>query len=206
MADRDDVIERVRKMMERSVGRGCTAAEAETAAAMAARFMAEHNLTMAEVEEHETAVDDRWTTVDADIAPRLNLEAELAAGIVARYFFVRWYYQRRWDDVQARVVTALRFFGKPDNVETARWVYKALRAAFESLWTDYKVKTGTHHTERRLFVSGVARGFTDKMKAERAAMEVERSSDTFTAGKAAGARLNLSRPIGGGGAKGLPGN
>jgi hypothetical protein len=68
----------------------------------------------------------------------------------------------------------LRFFGRPDNVQSAKWMFNALVDAFDRLFNEYRKCTGAPASERRIFISGVASGFSQKLRDEERAVEVER--------------------------------
>lgn len=172
---KESIIERVRKILLKTEQAGCSADESEKAFAIASRLMAEHNLSMDEVEKREGG-EQSWLEDDAYETGRWTLEDNLAYGIVHRYFFVEAYFgYKHIEDKKGnyRQVKILRFFGRPDNVETAKWTFNALLGTFDRLFRGYRDRTGALASDRRIFVSGVANGFTQKMHDERRAMEVE---------------------------------
>jgi hypothetical protein len=167
---KNDVIERVRKLLEMQSGRGCTEAEAATAYRMASRLMAEYNLDMSEIEN--TSESDDWVTEPADgqSGKYIRMEWKMAANICQSFFFVKGIFIR--NRVSGGMVT--HFFGRPANVETARFVYVSLLSAAETLWDRYRVRVGCPGSERRTFVAGLMAGFTQKLKQERRTIETER--------------------------------
>lgn len=174
------LIETIRKILSKTEAAGCTPAEAEAAFAMASRFLAEHNLTMDDV-----AFDDppcSWAEESIDEMGRWTLEHNLCYGILKSYFFVEGYL-----DPKGRR-KSLCLFGKPENVATTRHVWAALHAAFDRHWKEYRARHGLPASERRLFVSGIAKGFSQKLKEEREAQEIER--DLLT-GRSGGTALAL---------------
>ena len=54
------MIERVKKLLIKTEAAGCTQAEAEAAFKMASRIMAEHNLTMDEVDQAAPDAEEGW--------------------------------------------------------------------------------------------------------------------------------------------------
>ena len=169
---KEDVIERVRKLLSKTEAKGCTQAEAEAAFQAASRIMAEHNLDMAEVEDRGNPAVESWIESDAHETGRWTLESNLAYGIVHEFFFIEGFFVGKWVNSKHRKV--LRFFGRPENVQTATWAFNALHDAFDRLFNEYRSKTGCPASDRRIFVAGVANGFTQKMHDERRAMEIER--------------------------------
>ncbi|WP_158633763.1 DUF2786 domain-containing protein [Tautonia sociabilis] len=193
---KEDVIDRVRRLLAKTEENGCTRAEAESAFRMASRIMAEHNIAMAEVEARDGRPDDiSWLEDDVIDTGRWSLEMNLAYGIVREFFFVEGFFVRRtaWAGEPARgrgearrgqtPRKVLRFFGTATNVEAARFTFTALIDAFDRLFAEHRRASGCAASERRLFVSGVAQGFAEKMRDERRAMEIERD---LAAGRASG--------------------
>lgn len=178
--NKESLIERVRKILLKTEQAGCTADESEAAFALASRIMAEHNLSMDEVEKREGG-EQSWIDDDVMDTGRWSLEDNLAYGIVHRHFFVEGYFSARFVNGKHRKL--LRFFGRPDNVATAKWTFNALLDAFDRLFNEYRARTGAPATDRRIFISGVASGFSQKIEDERKAMEVERD---LMQGKASG--------------------
>ena len=174
------MIERVRKILSKTEKSGCTPEEAQLAFQKASRIMAEHNLDMSEVEQKEDG-SRSWVEDDIVETGRWTLEDNLAYGIVRRHFFVEGFFAGKYANGKHRKV--LRFFGRPHNVETGKWAFNALHDAFDRLFSEFRKRTGAPASDRRIFVSGVASGFSEKMNEERQAMQIERD---LVGGKASG--------------------
>jgi hypothetical protein len=170
-SDKTSVIERVRKILAKTEQAGCTAQESESAFQLASRIMAEHNLDMAEIEAKEGG-EQSWLEDEIQETGRWTLEQNLAYGIAREFFFVEGFFNWRWANGSRRKV--LQFFGRPENVATARWAFNSLLDAFDRLFAEYRRRSGCPASDRRLFISGVADGFRSKMKDERRAVEIER--------------------------------
>lgn len=171
---KDQIITRLRKILSRTTEAGCTPAEAEAAFAMAGRLMAEHQLSMESIEAADDAPADAFVTEAAGAsAARWSSERDWAASIVHQYFFVSGFRSRRYDHAQGAYRVRQYFFGTPTHVETATWVYGALLDAFDRLWADYRRQIDVGRGDRRAFILGVVRGFMDKLKDERRAMDAE---------------------------------
>jgi hypothetical protein len=82
--------------------------------------------------------------------------------------------------------------GKQSNVETAKWAFNALIDAYDRLWVDYRRRTHAPASDRRAFVAGVSRGFTDKMSEERQTLQDEQDILRGTGGTAL-ALLNVQQ-------------
>ena len=164
----DGILARIRKILSRTEQAGCTPAEAEAAFATASRLMAEHNLTMDQVSVTTTGESDSWVQEDVEEMTKWTLEDNLCYGILKRYYFVEAVLDRT-----GRTKT-LRLFGKPENVQVARFVWESLHRSFDHCWMVYRIIRKAPASERRLFVSGMAKGFTQRLGDEREAQKIER--------------------------------
>ena len=183
-----DVIEKVRKILERTERNNCTSAEAETAFAMASRMMTEHNLSMDEVKKADGG--DDWEEEEIFETGKWSLENNLVFGIVKEYFFVEGFLMPNGSGRKR-----LMFFGKDSNVQVAKWTWNALHAAFNRLWTTYKIVNNRPASERRLYVSGLAKGFAEKLRDERKVIEIERDIAAGSTGGTALALVNVNKEI-----------
>jgi len=181
-----DVIEKVRKILERTERNNCTSSEAETAFAMASRMMAEHNLSMDEVKS--ASGGDDWVERGVFETGKWSLENNLVYGIVKEFFFVEGLFTQ--PNIGKKT---LMFFGKDSNVQVAKWTWNALHAAFDRLWTNYKIINGRPAAERRLYVAGLAKGFTEKLRDEREVIEIERDIMSGSSGGTALALVNVNK-------------
>jgi hypothetical protein len=191
-----DVIERVRKILKRTEENGCTEVEAQNAFKLASHLMAEHNLTMTDVESRgqDDGEEIGWFEEEAhDLGGRWTLEDSYACSLVMKFFFVEGYIRTRRLD--GKTDKRLILFGKPSNVEVAKWAFGALIDAFDRLFREYRKRTRAPASERRIFVTGIARGFGDKLREERKALEIQRDMERRAEGKtsAAGTALVLAR-------------
>src|SRR5262249_55445191 len=68
------------------------------------------------------------------------------------------------------------FFGRAENVETARWVFTSLMTAVDHLWAEYRIASGAPGSDRKAYRVGVLEGFASKLHDQRRAMEAERGA------------------------------
>lgn len=176
------LIEKVRKLLAKTEGAGCSQAEAESAFKLASRLMAEHNLSMADVEV--SGSDDEWADELGFETSVWRLEYTLAYGIVKNFFFVECYFSEH-----RRGKSKLMFFGKPENVAVAKFTFTALLNAFGRLWSEYRIIHKRPVTERKLFITGVAGGFKQKLTDEREAEAMRRD---IMQGKTGGTAIALA--------------
>lgn len=221
---RTKLLAKLQAILAKTTGAGATEAEAEAAVKLAQRLMAEHNVSLAEVEGFEAAQED-WETLDLEGDPG-TAEAPYVMNLVQRFFFVRWVRTR-----VGRKVVRWRLFGTRENVQTAAWVAGFLRATFVDLWRARRMRDGCRHapSEARSYYYGLYCGLRAKLEAERARYLkpsdgralalVETKLDgqfrvvfgklkgyspqttydpaLFQEGREAGGRINIARPVAG---------
>jgi hypothetical protein len=185
-----DIINRIRKILARTEEAGCTEAEAATAMALASRLMAEHNLSMSEVETTDSTAAESWAEDSAHQTGRWSMEYNLAYYIVKEFFFVEGTLTPGYRN--GKRSKTLWFFGKQSNVETAKWAFTSLLESFNRLFGEYRNRTRCPATDRRAFAAGVAQGFRAKMREEREVQQVQRD---ITSGIAAGGTALALRSI-----------
>lgn len=166
------LIEKIKKLLQKTESRGATQAEAAAAFALASKLLAEHNLDLADLETDAPAED--WTEDAALDTGRWLYEHNLAYGIVKNFYFVEGFFAWTREGATKQAKKRLMLFGKKSNVETAKFVLNSLIAAFDRLWVDYRAHYNRPASERKLFAGGVAQGFADKLDRERREMEIER--------------------------------
>lgn len=169
----DRILVLIRKILAKTEVAGCTPAEAEVAYAKASRMLAEHNLSMEDVEVATgPGGAEGWRDEAVHEAKRLSLGDKECLQILARFFFVENVIAVDYDGTQT-----VRLFGKPENVATAKHVWTALRAAFDRHWAEYRIRAGRPAREKNLFVQAMASGFYGKLREEREALEAERDGE-----------------------------
>lgn len=192
--DRAEMVERVRKLLAKVGGKsGCTQEESQAAFTKASRYIMEHNLTLEDIEGKPCERErdpDVWVEEEVYVTGRWSMENALCSRILSRFFFVHGLYQRRASSrCFGNQNTVYSLFGKAENVAVARHIWTALHHAFDHHWKTYKIRNNRPTTERRLFVEGMARGFSEKLSSERAAEASQRDRVT---GKQGGTVLALT--------------
>lgn len=185
VADNTALLEKIRKILARTEESGCTESEAQSAFAHASRLMTEHNLTNADI--NIGSVEAAWMQGEAVRTGRVSLEMNAAINVIKTYFFVDCYIDRG-----AGRQFVVKFFGKPENVETAVWTFNALLAACDRLFDDYKHRTRCPQRDRRAFTIGCINGFSSKLKSERDDIERERDASAPIAIGSDGAAARVS--------------
>jgi len=190
MTPNDKLIDRIKKLLTKTEGNGCSKEEAEAALAMASRLMAEHELDMADI-----AIEDKPDMVDEDIETfsRWDFEAQKTYEIISHFCFVKpWLHVGL---VNGKKRKTLKFFGRPEGVEAAREMWHGLTAAYDRLFAYYRAVNKAPASHRRSFIEGVANGFYSKMKAERESMQAERDDISGSSGGTALALTNIKGQI-----------
>lgn len=183
------LVERLRKLLTKRTEAGCTAAEAESAFAMASRMMAQHNLSMDDVKAASGETCESFMDEPIIETGRWSLEDNLTYGIIKEFFFVEGFFTRHFG---TKVFT---LFGTASNVATGKFVWNCLQAAFNRHWMIYKITNRVAASERRMFVTGMAGGFSAKMRDERKAMEMERDIVRGSSGGTGLALRNIDAEI-----------
>lgn len=181
------VMDRVRKILTKTTEAGCTEEEARNAFALASKILTAHNLSMDDVKASAPA-DSSESFMEQPLfsTHAWSLEDNLTYGIIKEFFFVEGFMNRSGGE---KVFT---LFGTQTNVQVARFTWNALQASFNRCWQHYKIVNRKPASERRMFVTGMAKGFSDKLQDERRAMEMERDIVRGSSGGTALALRNIA--------------
>lgn len=152
---------KIQKMLKLAENAG-TQGEAATAMAMVQRVIAEHKLTRAALDAHESLVaDNAWATRAYTYETKgLPPEALYVASLLETFYGVRCVQYTGSD-------TRIEIFGRVEDVEIAYYLYGALAAAFVRAWKAYLKDAKGAHGDRRSFMFGMWRGFASNMEGQR---------------------------------------
>jgi hypothetical protein len=174
----ESLMARIKKLLSKTEASGCTQEEAANALGFATRLMAEHELTMADLVANGAA-DEASDDVHVDSLKRFELVNQLAYQIVQEFCFVTvWIDSIRSKQTGKKIGTKVHMFGKADQVEVAKDMWRGLHAAFDRLWNYYKIVNNAPHSDRPAFLRGVEVGFSRKMRDHRKVVEAERGPGT----------------------------
>lgn len=155
---REQVLNKVRKLLRMTTERGCTEAEARQAAAMAQRLLIAHRLDQAalDVTDREMPQDPQvWADpLDASCRTRVSPWRSRLAGAVARANGCAVYYSGG----QIRIV------GTPDNVTATRYIYDFCAREIDRLAKQY---SGNGRTWLASWRVGAATGVTEVLREAR---------------------------------------
>ncbi len=167
----DEIIAKIRKILTKTEEASCTKEEAASAFAMATKLMAQYNLEMSDLEvKGDETVTLEWQDDEVIAMARWRYEDQLAYSVVVEFCFVEGFFLRQ----SCSNKKSLNFFGTKANVESAKFMFTALLAAYDRLWATHRLQTDCPAHERRIYVAGVATGFQLRLRGERKAMEAER--------------------------------
>jgi hypothetical protein len=186
--DREALLGRIQALLNKTVERGATEAEAQAALAVAQRLMDAHNIELAQVVDHDPDAvafghEVGWEGKSADSL------YDAAIPIIAEVFAVRCVRVRsgvkpppEWARLGMRPRTTkveILLIGDPTNRDAARWALDFLAGTFRRLWDAYRIGTGNgDRWSRRAYVEGLVHGFLARARAERADAERERPGST----------------------------
>jgi hypothetical protein len=158
---------------------------------------------------------------------RVDEHLRLVAVVLGRFFFVETIWVSSFEPLTGRQGSVLEVVGRSENLEMSAYVYDFLLHSAERLWLEHKRQHRlTSNRERRTFLSGVMLGFADKLAQQqkgqaqqglvwvadaelskylrnrhpnirRVYSQGQPRSETRAAGKQAGEKLVLHRPIAG---------
>jgi hypothetical protein len=112
----DKIIDRVKKMMALANCSGAAEGERDNALRMAYNLLAKHNLSMSQVEAHDSTPQEQRESQKATFV--VYPWARSIAGLVGDLFFCNYYFMRSHSGKQADHV----FIGKASNVATAQYM------------------------------------------------------------------------------------
>lgn len=133
MSTREQIIDRIEKIMRKTRENGCTEAEVEAAARMARKLMDEHNVELAEVlakEERSLGAEDIVEEVARKTNTGVNHEVTLI-NVVSDLCDVKGY-MRHYDRLDSRKIEVV-FVGLPVDIAAAKMLYLELVIACRAL-------------------------------------------------------------------------
>lgn len=151
---RSRIMEKVKKLLALAGSENRN--EAELAMATAQRLMLEHNIAtvpLGYVFQHLGAPSGRTPAHAKDLSSLLQ-----------QHFFVEVLWVRTFDVARGAWGQVLEVCGTPENVAMAAYVHAWLLRTAEALWKAHRRAEGlTSDRDRRAFLAGVVRGFSEKL-------------------------------------------
>lgn len=122
MSNRDALLARIKAISARTVDNGCTEAEAMAAAAMLAKLLSEHGMSMSDVQIGEELCKTEYL----DTGRKAMHEVQYCANAVSAFTDCE-----AWISSTPSGTKAFAFFGLPGDVETACYLMSMLRGTMD---------------------------------------------------------------------------
>jgi hypothetical protein len=219
--EQDRTLRRVQKLL--ALATSANRHEAETAMAAANTLLLRYNLDLAALGSWGPARSYGARRLGGSAAA-LPLDWKLVGAILAEFFFVECIWTMTYNARLARHERVLEVMGTDANLEMAGYVHDFLHQSTARLWDAERRALGLPGARRREYTAGVLLGFRDKLRQERArnaeaglvwlgdadlgryarerhprirtmAKTGVRRSRAHEAGRAAGERLTLQKPV-----------
>lgn len=152
---RSRVVRRIQKLL--ALAQSPNVHEAEAAMNAARRLMLEHNLA--------TPADGSYRFLQIGrVSGRIAEHERLLANLLAEHFFVEVIWAPAYDVPTGKNGRVLEVCGTEGNLEMAAWVHGFLLETAERLWREHRRAQGIRgDRDRQTYLSGVMRGFGDKL-------------------------------------------
>jgi hypothetical protein len=161
----EKIIAKVRKLL--SLAQSSNQHEAELAANLARKVIFRFNLDMLEASKHvEGGAGPAYArcTVGRATGRRQPHESALAS-LLVEHFFVRVVWLEHYDVRTSKRGSILELLGRPENLQIAEFVHDFVLQTAERLWKDHKRERAIKSDkDRRMFLLGVVRGFSNKLR------------------------------------------
>lgn len=155
------IVERVQKLL--ALAASDNQHEAEAAMATAHRLLLQHNLDL------RAATEQRNYTraLLGGSAASIPLSWKMISGILSQFFFVEAVWTHEFVAAHGRDERRLEVFGRPHDVDMARWVHDFLHASLQRLYLAARSRGEVAGSGRRDYEAGVLGAFRTKLRAER---------------------------------------
>jgi hypothetical protein len=171
MTDRDKILDRIKKLLR--MRRGGTAAEVETALALAAELARKHGINLGQIDPDEQPAEQPITHIDAVTSARLQWECKFSALIAHQFFnvnaLIRFLGGTTYKGLGGRYGLrgtsqyCITFVGTAWDIQIAVYVYTFLIRAFRDAW---RIRRGRARN-RHAFMHGMYHGLCSKLDEQR---------------------------------------
>lgn len=169
----EKILDRVKKMIALANCSGASEGERDNALRMAYNLLAKHNLSMNEVEAHNTAKEESRESQKATFV--VYPWARQIAGLVGNLFFCKYYFLRSGTGKQATHV----FIGKASNCATAQYLSEFV---VKSVCREAARMYGSAISpDARCFAIGVVRKLAERIAEIKASLNKESVTGTALA-------------------------
>jgi hypothetical protein len=169
--ERDQAIDKIKKLLR--MKRGGTAAEVETALAMAQKLAANHGIDINSVDPEEKLKSEMGHE-DGWLGSRAPYDVQYAVRLVERFFNVDVIYRQGYRHIHKKEdgttyaykedrCVRLAFVGRKFEIEIAIYIFRFLCGHFKRTWNTKRGRC----RDRKSFVHGMFLGISNKLEAER---------------------------------------
>lgn len=157
----EKLIDKIQKLMRKTIDNGATEAEAETSLLIAQQLMAKHGIEMTEVIEKAQEISDDEKVVENTTNYKKHSWWEIMlSDIIANNF--RCYTYRRIGGRQSSIV----FYGQKKDAEVAKEIFSVYLTITENLAKKYvsNYPSGTRTKIKNTYIDGLLDGFSLKLR------------------------------------------
>lgn len=157
---KEDIIRRVRALMEKTTSAGCSEAEAMAASEMVSRLMNKYQLDLTDIKLRETANCQEGSPHTPTFDKDPVLRCCNAIGYLTD--------TRVWISYGAHGIPKVIFFGMETDVIVAKYVYDIVARAIVFSWLNYRDEVGytaMPASRRRSVKAGFEAGMVDRINA-----------------------------------------
>lgn len=160
MTNREDLLNKLEALLEKTLANGCTEGEARLAAAKAQELMAKHGLS----------VNDLKAASPTDVCgadwvyngKKKAHESRYTAPAIAEFTDTRVWGDRQGEDL------VVRFYGIKEDVAVAVYLFKTFQSAMDFEWTRFWTKNAdlteeNPKTARKSFMAGMYRRLSERL-------------------------------------------
>jgi len=168
---REEMLNRLRALKERTVQNGCTEAEAMTAATLLTKLLDKYNFSQSDLEMPLEAISE-----EAYYSPRKELGQEfyMMHGIQV-YCDIKVWQRKEFVPGKRVLQPVIVLFGRESDVLVARYLIDLVRTAMNSEWKRWDRETVRvkRSSDRRLFERGMCMRISQRLVAMKGARNAE---------------------------------
>jgi hypothetical protein len=159
--EREDLLNKLQRLLEMTEKNGCTEAEAGVAAIKAQALMDKHGLSLKDLKA--ASPTDVCANESVVAGKKKTHEVQFCCPVIAEFTGTRAWSDRKGDCV------LIQFYGIANDVSIAVYLFKTFRAAMDFEWT----RSWSHNSEltdlhaktvRRSFMTGMYRRLNERLK------------------------------------------
>lgn len=171
--DRDSIIRRLQGLQSKTIENGCTESEALSAAKAISRIMTEYGLAMSDIE-----IQERKDCESDVIETGRKRNHPIVSSIMAIAEFCDC---KCWQSTGRQI--RYNFFGFPEDVESAKWLYHVIKSAMDYEASNYRREClmeglPTGRTQSTSFLRGMSSRINKRLRDMKAEQNIETRETT----------------------------